>query len=50
MRCTQGTRRQRETNESVEYEFDKMSVVRFEIVEEDVMEWGSASDGNTNKQ
>jgi hypothetical protein len=27
-----------------------MSVVSFEIVEEDVMEGGSASDGNTNKQ
>jgi hypothetical protein len=27
-----------------------MSVVRFEIVEEDVMEGGSASDGYTNKQ
>jgi hypothetical protein len=39
-----------ETNESVENEFDKMSVVSFEIVEEDVMEGGSASDGNTNIQ
>jgi hypothetical protein len=27
-----------------------MSVVSFEIVEEDVMEGGSASDSNTNKQ
>jgi hypothetical protein len=27
-----------------------MSVVSFEIVEEDVMEGGSASDGNTNEQ
>jgi hypothetical protein len=27
-----------------------MSVVSFEIVKEDVMEGGSASDGNTNKQ
>jgi hypothetical protein len=39
-----------ETNESVENEFDKMSVVSFEIVEEDLMEGGSARDGNTNKQ
>jgi hypothetical protein len=31
-----------ETNKSVENEFDKMSVVSFEIVEEDVMEGGSA--------
>jgi hypothetical protein len=38
------------TNESVENEFYKMSVVSFEILEEDVMEGGSASDGNTNKQ
>jgi hypothetical protein len=39
-----------ETNESVENEFDKMSVVSFEKVEEDVMEGGSARGGNTNKQ
>jgi hypothetical protein len=39
-----------QTNESVENEFHTMSVVSFEIVEEDVMEGGSASDGNTNKQ
>jgi hypothetical protein len=39
-----------QTNESVENECDKMSVVSFEIVEEDVMEGGSARDGNTNKQ
>jgi hypothetical protein len=38
------------TNESLENEFDKMSVVSFEIVEEDVMEGGSARGGNTNKQ
>jgi hypothetical protein len=38
-----------ETNESVENTFDKMSVVSFKIVEEDVMEGSSASDGNTNK-
>jgi hypothetical protein len=39
-----------ETNESVENEFDKMSVFSFEIVEEDVMVGRSASVGNTNKQ
>jgi hypothetical protein len=44
------TQAEEQTNESVENEFDKMSVVSFEIVEEDVMEGGSASDGNTNKQ
>jgi hypothetical protein len=39
-----------ETNKSVENEFDKMNVVSFEIVEEDVMEGGSARDGNTNNR
>jgi hypothetical protein len=39
-----------ETNKSVENEFDKMSVVSFEIVEQDVMEGCSARDGNTNNQ
>jgi hypothetical protein len=38
------------TNELVEHEFDKLSIVSLEIVEEDMMEWGSVSDGNTNKQ
>jgi hypothetical protein len=39
-----------ETHESVENEFDKVSVVSFGIVEEDMMEGGSARDGNTNNQ
>jgi hypothetical protein len=39
-----------ETNKLVENEFEKMSVVSFEIVEEDFMEGGSARDRNSNKQ
>jgi hypothetical protein len=39
-----------ETNGSVENEFDKMSVVSFEVVVEDVMEGGSARGGNTYKE
>jgi hypothetical protein len=38
------------TNGSVENKFDKICVVSFEIVKEDMMERGSARDGNTNKQ
>jgi hypothetical protein len=38
-----------ETNESVENQFDKISIVSFELIDEYVMEGCSAIDENTNK-
>jgi hypothetical protein len=37
-------------NKSIEFEFDTMYIVSFEIGEEDVMEGVSASESNTIKQ